>query len=235
MNRPETVLKEQKIQQTIEVRNKLFETVKRFTIAAQGQERSYEDRNVYLHIDEPDGLLMREWLTAEQAIEIGNTLIAAGRQAFLDNMYNHQTNQIESQLDLYLREDRIKKVVLEMKDENPVNYGAGFKLFEITPVFEEGETPEYVADFSYEKVISFSPFEREYNTQLQLYGGPEMVEFIGYDHDYEVEIFQEQINELAKTDKQISVEEAAERVKKNRKEKTSHIHREQGKKSEKRS
>lgn len=183
-----------------------------FEIRGQHPERSYEDRSVYVSVTssntEPEismdgmevtpALHMRPddfsfWLNGEDAIELGMKFIEHGKFALEANMIQHQSIHVGRQFQTYLQEDRIEEVIFKMVDDAPVGYGEGYKLFHITPTWNEGMAPEYNEDFVYKKVIYWSPFEEEYQDQLDFYTNGCSYSFEGYDHDREVVRFHERL------------------------------------------
>jgi hypothetical protein len=177
-----------------------------FTIMGQTPERSYEDRSVYMNIKTNQGegevssvpdTEMTFWLQGEQAIEFGMKLIEHGKFALEANMIQHQLIHHENCLKRWLSEDRVEEVQFEMIDDNPVNHGAGYKTFRITPFWNEGMAPEYNEDFSYEKVIYWSTLEESYHDQLDYYTQGVSYSFIGYDHDEAVRRFNRDVRLMA--------------------------------------
>ena len=192
-----------------------------FEIMGQTGERSYEDRSVYfamrsmdtnpelvIDIDEPalvgaedtpepvstvrsSDVGFNMWFQGEEAIEFGMKLIEHGKFALESNMINHQRIHMETCYKRFLAEERIEEVQFEMIDDSPANYGSGFHTFRITPIWNEGMAPQYQEDFSYEKVIYWSPFEADYADQLDYYTGGLSYSFVGYDHDKAVRDFNE--------------------------------------------
>lgn len=181
-SRPQTVINEKVLGTKLTFRNTLFETDTIVTVQALTPDGSYEDRNVYVEFNGE-----KVWLKAEQAIELGKELIDHGQKSFLFNMVQHQLIHHHSELERFIRDGRIEKTIMTVLDENPVNYGTGFRLYNVKPVWKEGKAPQYNEDFQYQVVEYFSPFEDEFNSQLWGYGGN--VEFKGYDRDAELEAF----------------------------------------------
>ena len=115
-----------------------------FTVQGQTGDRSYEDRSVYFslksmstlpnetntNLRSPD-VDFSMWFQAEDAIELGMRLIKAGKFAFESNMTNHQRIHMENQYQRFLDEDRVEEVTFTVIDENPVNYGDGFRIYSI--------------------------------------------------------------------------------------------------------
>lgn len=147
-------------------------------------ERSYEDRSVYFKFEDT-----YTWLQAEEAIELGQALIAHGTRTFMANMVQHQAIHRWNEFTRYLREGRIAKVHMKVVSESPANYGSGFRCYLLTPIWHAGKAPEFSADFSMEQVMYWSPFAEEYQQQLERYGGADMVVFEGYNREAELEAF----------------------------------------------
>lgn len=189
-NKVQTVVKEKYGPQRLEYLSGLSENKVAFTVYGQTVERSYEDRTVFFCMavsdDERDRAVL-SYLNAEDAIELGQALIEHGRKAMLANMINHQHTHHVDQFKRYRDEGRIDEVILTVIDDNPPNYGEGYKMFSVVPIFKPGMTPEYNEGFSYETVIYFSPFEKEYKKQLEFFG--ENVRFQGYNREKEVNSF----------------------------------------------
>lgn len=185
--------------------------VTEITIQGQSGGLSYEDRSVYLSMKSgnttPDGQNMGNltvgggdltmWLQGEQAIEFGIKLIEHGKFALEANMIGHQLIHAKRQYDQFLEEGRVEEVEFKVIDETPANYGSGFRTYAITPLWNEGMAPEYQEDFCLEHVIYWSPFEAEYADQLDHWTRGLSYSFIGYDHEEEVRIFEEQCREMS--------------------------------------
>jgi hypothetical protein len=179
----------------------------RFEILGQTGERSYEDRSVYLKVDTTEPAPVEEpaptsicshskpefnmCLNGEDAIELVLKLIEQGKFALESNMINHQAIHTFNCFRRYLEEDRIEEVQFKVLDNSPPNYGSGFRLYLIKPIWKEGMEPEYNEDFMFERVIYWSPFEAEYADQLDAYTLGTSYSFEGYDRDGEVRAFKE--------------------------------------------
>jgi len=186
----QTIVKEKYQSEEFEAVTRLDGEPSKFEVNGQTVEMSYEDRNVYYNFNEsPEG-----WLDGEKAIELGTLLIEQGKKALLANMINHQLIHCISIYERYCKEDRVKQVILEMIDDTPVNYGKGFKTFLITPIWKQNKAPEYNEEFCFEDVIYFSPFEDEFENQINKFIVP--VLFINYDHKKEVQKFNERCKSL---------------------------------------
>jgi len=186
----QTIVKEKYQSEEFEAVTRLDGEPSKFEVNGQTVEMSYEDRNVYYNFNEsPEG-----WLDGEKAIELGTLLIEQGKKALLANMINHQLIHCISIYESYCKEDRVKQVILEMIDDTPVNYGKGFKTFLITPIWKQNKAPEYNEEFCFEDVIYFSPFEDEFENQINKFIVP--VLFINYDHKKEVQKFNERCKSL---------------------------------------
>ncbi len=173
-----------------------------FKIMGQTNERTYEDREVFLNIKSEIGdtghchnpeVDVVMWLRAEDAIDLGLKFIEHGKFAMESNMINHQSIHMLNSYRKFIEEGRIEEVVFTMIDNDPVNYGGGFKTFLIKPYWKEGMAPQYQEDFTIERVIYWSPFYEEYHDMLDGYTGGCSYSFVGYDHDVEVERFKEQV------------------------------------------
>jgi len=179
----------------------------RFEIRGQTGERSYEDRSVYLSVttipevvgehegqpvsvshSQPD---FNMWLNGEDAIDLGMKFIEHGKFALEANMVNHQAVHAFRQFQRYLEEERIEEVQFLLLDENPPNYGEGYRLYEIVPVWKQGQAPQYNEDFTFEKVIYWSPFEEEFHDQIDMYTLGTSYHIEGYDREVEVRKFDE--------------------------------------------
>lgn len=192
LEKVKTVFDKKKQEKTFYTKDNLLEDEIRISAFPSGVERSYEDRSVHVTVDK-NGNSMDFFLNGEEAIELGQLFISQGAMALEDNMINHQKIHHYSQLDKFLREDRIEKVILTFKKKDTKNFGDGFYLFNIKPVWKEGKAPEYQEDFNFDDVIHFSPFEEEYKEHLKRFGGEDKVEFVDYDHQKEMDKFQEEI------------------------------------------
>lgn len=187
----------------------------RFEIRGQTGERSYEDRSVYLAVTATEPIIepipepalaiaeiqqtacrhaepnFNMWLNGEDAIDLGLKLIEHGKFALESNMINHQAIHTFRQFQRYLEEDRVEEVQFKVISNEPPNYGAGFRLYQITPIWKEGMSPEYCEDFTFESVIYWSPFEPEYADQLDAYTLGTSYSFEGYDREAELREFNE--------------------------------------------
>ena len=171
----------------------------RFEIKGLTNERSYEDRDVFVNISKNDDSALTFWLRGETAIDLGVKLINHGKFALESNRINHQAIHVERQFHKYLDDGIVEEIEFKAIDRNPVNYGDGFIKFLITLFWVPGKEPEYEdeGEFSFEKVIYWSPFEKEYAEELDYYTRGCSYSFIGYDHDKEVERFNEQVRLLS--------------------------------------
>lgn len=158
-----------------------------FFIFGQTTDRSYEDRDVYFEFPE------KGWLRGEDAITIGQALIAHGTKALMANMINHQAVHRRHQFEEFIREGRIDKVIMTVVDEHPANYGSGFKTFLVKPTWHEGKAPEYEPEFEFEVVVYWSPFEDSFKEQIEYWGG-DKVQLVGYDREKEVADFNTMLN-----------------------------------------
>jgi len=166
-----------------------------FTIIGQMVERSFEDRSVFLSVkttnkietDFPIDFDM--WLQAEDAIEIGLLLISNAKFAMKANMLNHQLIHMGRKLKDFIQEGRVEKIIFRMIEENPCNYGGGFHTFLIKPVFIKTKEPKYMEDFSFEDVINWSPFPKDFHEQIETFTKGVDYSFENYNHEEEVEKF----------------------------------------------
>jgi hypothetical protein len=140
------------------------------------------------------------WLNGEDAIELGLNLIEQGKFALESNMINHQAIHTLNRYRSYLREERIEEVQFRVTDDNPPNYGQGFRLYKIIPIWKEEMAPEYNEDFTFDKVIYWSPFEEEYADQLDYYTLGTSYSFDGYDRADEVRRFKESVRLMSGSD-----------------------------------
>ena len=140
------------------------------------------------------------WLNGEDAISLGLHLIEQGKFALESNMINHQAIHTFSCYRRYLAEDRIEEVNFEVIDNDPPNYGSGFRLYKITPTWKAEMAPEYNDDFTFEKIIYWSPFEQEYADQLDMYTLGASYSFDGYDREAEVRAFKESVRLMSGND-----------------------------------
>ncbi|KFZ25611.1 MAG: hypothetical protein KQ78_02185 [Candidatus Izimaplasma bacterium HR2] len=181
-----------------------------FTIQGQTCERSFEDRSVYFAMKSgntdpisegsvgPAQVDFSMWLQGEDAIAFGVKLIEHGKFALESNMINHQLIHMGNNFRRYLTEERIEEVCFEVIDDAPNNYGGGYRTYSITPIWNEGMAPEYDENFFFEKVIHWSPFEEEYQNQLDYYTNGCSYSFVGYDHDEEVRKFNEEVQNFSR-------------------------------------
>ena len=158
-----------------------------FEVYGQTTERSCEDRSVYFDFkfkdNESDKRQITGWLNGEEAIELGQLLIKHGTNAMVANMVNHQRIHLSTRIQKYISEGRVTKLIFTAIDKSPKNYGQGFILFEIIPVWKKKKAPKYYEDFKTQEVIYWSPFSKEFNVQLNGWNCP--IEFREYDHDKE--------------------------------------------------
>lgn len=171
-----------------------------FTVVGQTPERSLEDRSVYLNIKSEKNL-EREismWLQGEDAISFGLSLIKQGQFALEANMINHQKNHMENLLFRYIEENRVKLIVYNKIDEHPVNYGEGFHLYKVTPIFYKGKAPKYNEDFCYEDVYYFSPLKDEFSDQIKYYTKGVDYILVEYINDKKVNEFIKEVKENLK-------------------------------------
>lgn len=185
----QTIVHEVYESETLTFRNSLFEKDYVFEVCGQTVDRSYEDRSVYFDFTEGQ----RGWLDGEQAIALGQALIKHGTKALMANMINHQAIHQMNLLRKYIRERRVSKLIMEMVDDHPVNYGGGFHTFLIKPVWKKrflgsSKAPEYNEDFCMETVIYWSPIAEEFKDQLKRWGCP--IEFVNYNHSKTIAEFQ---------------------------------------------
>lgn len=198
----QTIMNEEMPEEEFIYNDSLFNTKLSIKMKGNGVERSYEDRSVYLNLnfsdENKDSKLKHKevvdlttWINGEDAIRLGQMLIKHGVYSLESNMVNHQKIHHYNQLDRFLREDRIEKVVITKTSPEAEGYGSGFMIFDIKPVWKEGKAPEYQEDFEFNDVIYFSPFEEEFKKQLEEFGGIENVEFVNYSWEEEEKKFQE--------------------------------------------
>jgi hypothetical protein len=159
-----------------------------FEVYGMNVERSFEDREVYFEAFEG-----HTWLRAEDAIRLGQTLIEHGTNALMANMINHQLIHAYNTLKRFHSEERFENVTLTVVDENPANYGGSYRTYKVAPNWLEGKVPEFYEDFSFETIISWSPFEDEYKQQLEQWWNPIIQ---GYDREAELEAFQKALDEF---------------------------------------
>lgn len=198
---PRTTMTEQNEQEsiTVDYPSKLWDgrTIT-FGIWGQIPDRSYEDRDVFFEIHtsktkeeahSPD-VNMSMWFNGEDAIALGLALIKHGNFAMKANMYQHQLIHHRRQLAGFVREGRVHSILFEKKDGLPSHYGRGFHNFLITPIWNKA--PKYQRDFCFEDVIHWSPFAKNYKKDLKRHGYGVPILFVNYDHDLEVEKFNEE-------------------------------------------
>jgi len=157
----QTVVKTEYVGETLKFENSLSESIYEFEVHGLTPERSYEDRDVYFRFSESG------WLRGEDAIALGQLLVKHGTNALMANMIQHQHIHHISNVTRWLKEGRIEKVHMKMVDENPVNYGRGFRTYLVIPLWKNGMAPKYQEDFSFETVIYWSPLEEDYKKQLE--------------------------------------------------------------------
>ena len=180
----------------------------RIEVLGQTPERTIEDRAVYLSLKTFNSnkdkktvsrteLNSSFWIDGEEAIELGEMLIRQGRFALNANRIQWQALWYKGRLEQYIREDRISKILIELIDENPVNFGEGFHTFNIKPIWKKYKAPEYLEDFNYDVVIYFSPFDNDFKKQMESLTGGVPYKFINYNYDEEVKKFKKECEELA--------------------------------------
>lgn len=177
-----------------------------FRIKALTPERSYEDRDVFISSENLD---FNIWLRGEDAITLGQLLIEHGQKALLANMIQHQHIHHINILKRYISEDRVEKLIYEVIDDSVPNYGRGWRLHNLYPIWKEGKAPEYDEDFSFETAIYWSPFDNEFNDQKKIFGVPS--EILNYDREQDLKEFEEEMKALE--DNQETPEEIDERLK----------------------
>jgi hypothetical protein len=180
----ETILKTQYEEEVFISKEPLSEKQFEMTIYGQTVERSMEDRSVYIRVNDN----MATWLRGEDAIELGQMLIKHGNRALTANRINHQHIHMRRRLETHINAERIHQVIMEVTDEYPDNYGRGFKTYRVTPVWKEGMAPKYEEDFSFETIVYWSPFEKEFKAQLEKWGGDKVL-LLGYDREEELKRF----------------------------------------------
>lgn len=190
-----TILDDKKEEETFSTSNNLFDDNIKITVYPSGVERSYEDRSVYINISKNKNDISF-FLNGEEAIKVGQLLIKNGLLSLEDNMYNHQKIHAYNNLKEFIDQNIIDKVYVTLLNPAPVNYGDGFYMFNIKPKWKKGKEPEYQEDFNFNDVIYFSPFEDEFNQQLERLGGKDKVEFINYDREKEVEEFNNKVKQM---------------------------------------
>ena len=185
----QTVVKQKYVSEKLVLRAGLSEETISFEVYGQTTDRSYEDRSVFINFSNGHG-----WLQGEDAIMLGQLLIKHGTNALMANMINHQLIHESQRLKKFIDEGRVNKVVMTVVDENPANYGEGFRTYHIQPEFKKGKVPDYHENFSFEHVIYWSPIDEEFKDQMDAYGGN--VEFIGYDRQAELVAFDRFVAEM---------------------------------------
>ena len=185
--------------------NDLLNTFMKFKIIGQTPDRSFEDRDVYIEITKSkiccgkddkicvgktsDQDIITEHLRGENAIELGLKLIEAGKFSLEANMINHQLIHSKNEMARLVKNGVIEKVILTVIDENPANYGGGFRLYSIKPVFTAEEMKNDPIQIEFEDVIYFDPTAGvDYKATLSCYYG-DNIEIIGYDREAEVKHF----------------------------------------------
>ena len=165
-----------------------------FEIKGLSPERSYEDRDVYLNIkSDAENVNVTTWIRGENAIDLGMKLIEHGKFALESNMINHQLIHSKNQFKKYLDEGIVEEVEFTVIDQNPPNYGEGFRLYRIKPYWVEGMAPEYNENFEFECVIYWSTFDDKYADQLDYYTHGCSYSMIGYDRELELNRFNEEV------------------------------------------
>lgn len=178
------------------------------TVEGQTPDRCIDDRSVFISmktdIDSDKSCSSSEinarfWLDGEQAIELGEMLIRHGRFALEANRVYMQNIIMEQQLLGFIKSHKVKTLTFERIDTILCNYGKGFELFKITPIWKTPQcAPKYQEDFCYETVIYFSNFIEEYNEQLNKYqlDGKCKIEFVNYDHNKRIKEFYKECENL---------------------------------------
>jgi len=187
----QTVVKEKYESEFFQSEFNLSGKIVKFEICGQTVDRCFEDRSVYLNINET----IVGWLKGEDAIKLGQMLINHGQKALIANMINHQHIHMYSILMRYLSKDIVEKVIMEVVDENPANYGSGFRTYKVSCVWKENKEPEFDKDFCFETVVYWSPFEKEFKDQIERWGGEKLI-IQGYDREKELDIFNKNVEEL---------------------------------------
>lgn len=160
--KPQTVSKINNEKDVLNIYNSLFETNLKVEILGQKPDRSYEDRDVFLEI-EKDDVMIRDWLSGETAIELGQLLIKHGLYALNENMIQHQQIHHWSEWERYVREGRVESCTIEnVKEDTKVS-----NYFILTPVWVQDKAPEYREDFSFEFDMQISPFQKEFLNQME--------------------------------------------------------------------
>ena len=206
--RPETIMREEIHEEFIKVAYPYSmedENTIEFGVLGQTPERTYEDRNVMFTIKtdivDTTGVHRKSidaqmWLNAEDAITLGNRLIAHGNYAMKANMYQHQLIHQKNSLERYVAEGVVDGIIFTLVDRDPLNYGGGFYEFNIKPLFKSGSIPKYDSDFNFNEVIYFSMFSDDFDKQIDQYtGGKVGFSFVGYNRDAEVDKFNKQLEQ----------------------------------------
>lgn len=203
----QTIVKTPEVTEVLTFPNSSLEdhNVTEITIQGQSGGPSYEDRSVFLSMKSGNTTPEREsdltigggdltmWLQGEHAIELGIKLIEHGKYALESNMIGHQHIHHKTQYLKFLEEGRVEEIEFKVIDNNPPNFGDGFRAYAITPLWVEGMEPEYQEDFWFETVIYWSPFEDEYADQLDHWTQGLSYSMIGYDREAELRSFNESI------------------------------------------
>lgn len=173
-----------------------------FKVMGKTPERTIEDRSVFFEINTNikgvEDNILHMWLNGEEAIHLGQTLVEQGVFALEANMVQHQQRFMANLLSNFIDDGRVYSLIFKNISDFPVNYGAGFVHFQITPEWHEGKAPQYMEDFTYEEVIYFSPFEQAYANQITKYThGKCVINFIEYDHAERVQEFHKRVDELS--------------------------------------
>ncbi len=179
----ETIAKEPEVitEITLPYPSNLYDDKVTVKIIGQKGERSYEDRNVFLEFSRDIDSSM--WVKGEDAIQLGAMLVKAGNFAMKANMYNHQLIHMSRDLDQFIKEGRVKKVLLIGVERNLDGYDSSHVLFKVVPQWRKGKAPQYQEDFEFERIISWSPFPKDFKKQKRRYFGKTPIKFISYDHD----------------------------------------------------
>jgi len=206
---PETIMREEINEEFIKVAYPYSmedENTIEFGVLGQTPERTYEDRNVMFTIKTDmadttgthrESIDAQMWLNAEDAITLGNILVAHGNYAMKANMYQHQLIHQKNVLERYVNEGIVNGIIFTLVDREPLNYGGGFYEFNIKPIFKSGSIPKYNSDFNFNEVIYFSPFPDEFDNQIARYtGGNVGFSFVGYDREKEIDAFKKGLEEL---------------------------------------
>lgn len=188
----ETVLKESECSEILKIGDN------EFTILGLNVERSYEDRSVYYSITDSSGNeCVRNWMNGEDAITLGMSLIRQGQFALKANMINHQLIHHVNELKKFVKDERVWILKFTVIDEHPCNYGRGYRTYKVTPIWRRGKSPEFQSDFSFEIVRYWSPFEDEFEKELEYWTQNKCgIVFEGYDREQEVELFNTQLSEM---------------------------------------